>query len=348
MSGEPPLHILHTPRPPEGWDAFVRSRTDATFCHLSAWGGVFADVFGHEPVYLAARAEGAIRGVLPLVRMPRLGSGRVLVSMPYLNYGGPVGDVAARSALARAALDEARNARVRRLELRDRIPPQVPMPELGAGREKVAVVLPLPPDPEVLFHNGFRAKLRSQIRKPMKEGFTTAFGADRIEDFYRVFAENMRDLGTPVLPRALFAALARTLPEHVDFGVVLDGEQAVAAGCGFHFGEEFEMTWASSLRAYNRRAPNMLLYWAFMQRAIERGRSKFNFGRSTPGAGTHRFKLQWGGEDEPLAWRSWPPRDAAPDAEAGPMRMAVQVWRRLPLAVANRVGPRLARRIPTF
>jgi FemAB-related protein (PEP-CTERM system-associated) len=348
LSGEDALHLRHTAEPPEGWDAFVAATPEGTFCHLSGWGEVLARSFGHEPIYLAASSAGGLRGVLPLVRMPRLGSGRVLVSMPYLNYGGPLGDAAARTALSRAALDEARNSRARRLELRSRRPHEVEVPGLEPGRDKITVVLDLPGDADVLFEGVFRAKLRSQIRRPVKEGMEAVFGLDHLAGFYRVFSENMRDLGTPVLPLSFFTAVRDVFPEHVDFGLVLHEGLPVAAGCGFHLGEEFEMTWASSLRAFNRQAPNMLLYWAFMQRCIERGRTRFNFGRCTPGAGTHRFKLQWGGEDHPLAWRSWPPASSAPDAGSGPMRLATSAWRHLPLSVTNRLGPRLARRIPTF
>jgi hypothetical protein len=122
----------------------------------------------------------------------------------------------------------------------------------------------------------------------------------------------------------------------------------VAAGCGFIWGQEFELTWASSLREHKQRAPNMLLYWGLMQHMIGRGLGVFNFGRCTPDGGAHRFKLQWGGETVPLPWLQWSSTGtAAPPSPDRPLfQMATRVWSRMPLAVANTVGPLLARSLP--
>ena len=346
MSHRGTLDLELTPNPPPDWDDFVRSAEGATFCHLAGWGEIFRRSLGLDPLFLAARDGQGLQGVLPLVRMPRLGPGHVLVSMPFLNYGGPLGTDDAREALLERALREARDMGARKLEIRNR--GSAGSEVLAPGREKVTVVLPLPEDPQVLFKDTFKAKLRSQIRRPMKEEMETRFGPEEGEAFYGVFTRNMRDLGTPVLPASLFQEMARVFPGEVDFGTVYHEGQPVAAGCGFHFGGEFEMTWASSLREFNRQAPNMLLYWSFMERCMEMGDGVFNFGRCTPGGGTHRFKGQWGGEDEPLSWLQWPAEAPSEDPEAGVFQTAVKVWQKLPLPVANALGPVLARRIPTF
>jgi FemAB-related protein (PEP-CTERM system-associated) len=330
--------------PPRAWDDFVQDR-EGTFCHLSGWARVFRDSLGLEPRYLMAWEDEGLAGVMPMVRMPRVSVGTVLVSVPYLNYGGPLGGEAARKALVEAAVEEARQGGDRRLEIRARSPTGA---ELPAGREKVTVVLDLPDDRDALFKDRFRSKLRSQIRRPMKEGMEPRFGPEERRAFYDVFSVTMRDLGTPVLPVRWFDALAEFFPDEVEFGAVYHEGTAVAAGCGFRFAGEFEMTWAAALWEYNRMAPNMLLYWSFMERCIEQGVDRFNFGRCTPGSGTHRFKSQWGGEDEPLAWQQWPASAGAPDPEGGVYGLATRLWRRLPLPVANRLGPVLARRIPTF
>lgn len=333
---------------PSDWDTFVHSASGSSFCHLADWGTVLKESMGLDPLYLSVREGGATRGVLPLIRMPRLGFGHALVSMPFLNYGGPLGPSSVRSALANRAVEEARSMGARKLEIRNRFPQGPDDGNLARGRGKVTVVLPLPEDPDTLFKDGFKAKLRSQIRRPMKEGMQTRFGPSEQDAFYQVFARNMRDLGTPVLPRGFFREVARVFPDEVEFGAVYYQDQAVAAGCGFRFGGEFEMTWASSLREFNRQAPNMLLYWAFMERCIANGVGAFNFGRCTPGGGTHRFKRQWGGEDEPLHWLQWPEGATSEDPEKGVFQTAVQVWQKVPLPLANAVGPLLARRIPTF
>ncbi len=334
------------------WDAFVEATPGGTYCHLAGWSRVMGGVLGHECLYAAAREPGGrLAGVLPLVSVRSLLFGRYLVSLPFLNYGGPLGSDEARALLARWALERARSTGVDLLELRSREAagdPPVPHPELRETHRKLTVVLELPDDPEVLWSDGLRSKVRSQVRRPMKEGLEVRFGAGEVEPFYGLFARNMRDLGTPVLPFELFRALPEVFGERVHFGVVYRKGEPVAGGCAFECAGELEMTWAASLREHSRVAPNMLLYWRFMERAIERGARAFNFGRCSPGSGTHRFKGQWGGADESLPWSAWSPSGelATPNPEQGRYALAVRLWQRLPVGVTRVIGPPLARRIP--
>ena len=327
------------------WDDVVASVPGSTFCHLAGWREIMTDVLGHDTVFAVARdREGECQGVLPLVRVRSSLLGDYLVSMPFLNAGGPIGSQAAVAALAEHAAALARQLGVDLLELRTRV---LVASSLRVTHRKITVLLQLPPSAEELWAS-FPSKLRSQIRRPMKEGLDVRFGLDQLGAFYEVLARNMRDLGTPVLPRALFERIAAVFPQRVVFGAVYRGAQPLAAAGGFAWRDGFEMTWASALRDGRRLAVNMLLYWSFMERMIARGVRVFDFGRCTPGAGTHQFKRQWGGADVPLPWLQWSPRQltAPPTPDRPVFRVASAVWRRLPLVVANRVGPVIARRIP--
>jgi len=343
-------------RPGPEWDAFVRGAEGGSFCHLAGWAGVMEGGMGHRFRGLVARSGGAggeIGGVLPLVEMRSLLFGKHLISVPFLNYGGPLGSAAAARELAGHAVELARDLGVDTLQLRSRAaaaPWTEGGSELSDDREKVTVLLPLPDDAETLWTD-LKGKVRSQVRRPRKDGMEARLGPDQLDAFYRVFAHNMRDLGTPVLPRSFFARLAEAFGDDVIFAAVYGEGVPVAGSCGFAFGSEYEMTWASALREYNRSAPNMLLYWACMEEAIARGLDTFNFGRCTPGEGTHRFKLQWGGHDEPLHWKRWttqPATDSDPDEMGGLYERAIGVWQRLPLPIANRLGPVVSKRIPWF
>ena len=342
-----PLRVVEWDGDAVAWDAFVRSDSDSSFCHLSGWREVLGGVLGHEcHNWAAVSADGTYEGVLPLVRVRSGIFGHYLLSMPFLNYGGPLGTAEAQAALTAEALRLAQDTRVGFLELRARS--AAPHSPLRETHRKVTVVLDLPSDAETLWNNGIRGKLRSQIRRPQKEGMSVRFGVDQLDAFYRVFSRNMRDLGTPVLPERFFSTIARVFPDEADVGCVYHGEEPVAAGYGFLWNGEFEMTWASSLREHAAKAPNMLLYWSFIERSIRRGARAFNFGRCTPGSSTHRFKLQWGGRDVPLRWGQWSAKEVAttPNPEQPLFALATRVWSRLPLAVANRVGPRVSRWFP--
>ncbi len=329
------------------WDEVATRAGESSVCHLAGWRDILTDVLGAECLYRAAvDDQGAWRGILPLARVRSRLFGHYLVSLPFLNDGGPLGSRAARDRLVEDAVAEARRTRADLLELRTRHDGDLDLP---VSSRKITVLLPLPPDAATLFA-GFPAKLRSQIRRPMKEGLIARFGAEEREPFYEVFARTMRDLGTPTLPRAFFERVATTFPHVVVFGVVYRATQPLAAGCGFIWRDEFEMTWAGSVRESRSVSANMLLYWAFMQEMIGRGVRVFNFGRCTPDGGTHRFKKQWGGVDVPLPWHQYAAehsgRQATPSPQDPAFSWGPRLWRRLPLSVANVVGPRLVRFLP--
>ncbi len=327
------------------WDAYVSSAPGSTFCHLAGWRTVMTDGLGHQWMPLVAKdGDGSWQGALPLVRVRSPLFGHYLISLPFLNAGGALGTPAARQALSDAAIAEARRSRADLLEIRSRAQPAA---TLAVSNRKITVTLDLPATPDELWER-FAPKLRSQIRRPMKAGLETRFGLDQLDAFYDVFARHMRVLGTPVLPAHFFARIAAALPAQVVLGAVYQGDTPVAAGCGFFWRGELEITWASALREYNPLAPNMLLYWDFMRHAISRGARTFDFGRCTPGGGTHSFKRQWGGRDVALPWGQWTAGAvAAPPSPDRPMfRLASACWRRLPLAVTNRLGPRIARHLP--
>ena len=327
------------------WDTFAAAQSGYTHFHRLRWRGVIERTFGHECVYLAARTgEGELIGVLPLVRVRSVVFGHYLVSMPFLNYGGPLGTDAGISALVDEAVELARGDRVKLLEMRSSIPLRIGLP---VSHRKITVLLDLPDTPEALLKR-FDAKLRSQIRRPQKEGVTVVFGPEQVEPFYAVFSRHMRDLGTPTQSLNFFRQIANEFPEDCWFASAYLAGQPVAGGCGFRSGDEFELTWASSLREYNRESPNMLLYWAFMERAIGDGVSQFNFGRCTPGTGTHRFKMQWGGREQPLWWYRLAASDdvITPSPKEGPFRWGPRIWRRLPTSIATAFGPSIVRYIP--
>ena len=332
----------------EAWDGYVHSHGSASLYHLYGWRNLIERVFDQQcHYYRALDDQGRLVGVLPVTRLRSRLFGDYMVSLPYFNYGGAIGDNGeSESALMRHAVSVARDLRLSHLEFRDSVPRDEGWP---VRTEKVAMELALPEDSDALW-KGIGSKLRAQIRRPSREGAVAVCGgAELADEFYTVFSRNMRDLGTPVYSRALFQAILAAYPEQCDLVVVRLNGKPVAGAFLLRFRGRMEIPWASSVREYNRLGVNMLLYWEVLQRAIERQCTVFDFGRSTRDSGTYRFKKQWGALPRPLYWHYWL-REGNELPSLNPdnpkYRTAIRLWQRLPLPVANWLGPMLVRSLP--
>ncbi|MDX1517337.1 MAG: FemAB family PEP-CTERM system-associated protein [Woeseiaceae bacterium] len=331
-----------------GWDDYVNSNTDAEPYHEYAWRNIFEQVLKASCCYLQAVDEdGRIRGVLPLVQLKSRLFGNFLVSVPWFNYCGTLADDAdVRDELVRAAWEAARAIGASHVELRHRASTRLDLPYRD---DKVAMQLALPASADELWA-AFKPKLRAQIRRPGKEGaIVECGGVELLDDFYAIFARNMRDLGTPVFPKDLFLAMLDTFPDATRIFVVRLGGEACAAGVTYGFRETLEIPSASTLREFNRYSVNMLLYWSVLKFAIKQGFRVFDFGRSTRDSGTYRFKRQWGAEPQDLHWHyCLPPGQVPPklNPDNPKFRLATRIWRRLPVSVANLLGPAIVRNLP--
>jgi serine/alanine adding enzyme len=311
-------------------------------------------------------------GILPLVHMRHWLFGNSLVSIPFCDAGGVLAeDAKVEWMLVEHSLVMAEALQVPVVELRQYQPLTcVDIKDLkseaspfrkkimrSAGRwrvttatkgNKVRMLMDLPGDPDWLMRS-FKAKLRSQIRKPMKEGLNAKVGGvDLIEDFYDVFAANMRDLGSPVHAKRFIFQVLLNFRDRARIFVVYKKGVPMACSLTLGFNRVLSNPWASSLRRYSQIAPNMLLYWSMLQYACQHGYSTFDFGRSTVDEGTYRFKTQWGAKPSPLYWYRFV-RDghstSTTNAEGKIMRLAETCWKHLPLPMTRILGPWIRRHI---
>lgn len=337
----------------EAWRAFaLEAGADGHF-YAYPWRNVIWRALKHRPCYLIARRQSEVTGVLPLFDVKSRLFGRSLISVPFLNGGGLLtNDRESAAALLLHVRDLMQEGGHRYVELRHRAASPV-LDGLVCRQHKVAMRLTLPDDPDSLFQS-FKAKLRSQIRRPIKAGARAQLVNGEnvvtrdLDAFYDVFSENMRDLGTPVFPKALFRETIAAFGRYAWLSLVwLDGHPA-ACGLMVGFGDAIEMIWASSRRCFNPLSVNMMLYWESMRTAIEEGYRLFDFGRSTSDGPTYRFKAQWGAEPIPLHWYYIGAKDRLPDiSPANPrFHLAVRAWQTLPVPIANRLGPVIARSLP--
>jgi FemAB-related protein (PEP-CTERM system-associated) len=288
-------------------------------------------------------------GLLPLAYVHSLLFGRFLVSLPYLNFGGVIAD---DEPTARLLIDRAvalaGQLRVRFLELRHATSFDHPALSLRPGTPKVHMRLPLPETIAKLW-DGLSPKVRNQVRKAQKSGLTVAWGGEEVlREFYDVFSENMRDLGTPVFGKHLFSMIIRRFHGRAEFCVIRAGTKPVAAALLVHGWSISEVPSASSLRSYNPTCANMLLYWHLLERTLSRGQAIFDFGRSSLG-GTHfKFKEQWGARPHSAEWQFHVRVGSASDVRPDNPRFQrfIRAWQRLPVSVSRWLGPPIVRGIP--
>jgi FemAB-related protein (PEP-CTERM system-associated) len=332
------------------WERFVELHPACTAYHSWRWKSVLETSFGWPTYYWMAECDdGTVGGVLPLLWQKSALFGSFLTSLPFVNYAGIAAEGGeAEQLLSAQAATLARELGVRHVELRHRSSHALGA-EWTQRSHRVAVVKRVQRDTEKMW-NELPNKVRTDVRKAMKSNLEAAAGgAEFLDDFYEVFAQNMRDLGTPVYSHSFFAEILRAFPQQTLVNVIRHQGKAVAASFLFGFRDALEVPWSSSLREYLSMQPNMLLYWKNLCLAGEKEYARFDFGRSPIGSGTHRFKVQWGSEESPLPWDYWlPPGASLPElnAQNPKYEMAKSVWRRLPLAVTKMVGPRIVRCLP--
>ncbi len=317
-------------------------------CEDAAWLRVAEQGLAHQPYLVIAQRGEAVVGRLAMALVSSRLFGRFLVSLPYVNSGGvSASEPECIPLLVERAAALADELNVRYLELRHetKVDHSAFNFELGS---KVHLRLPLPPTAEDLW-NQLKAKVRNQVRKAGDYQLEARFGRHEcLPDFYRVFARNMRDLGTPVFGKRLFAAILDEFPEQAELCVVTRQGRPLAAGILVHGAASTEIPSASSLREFNSMNANMFMYWRLLERAIERGQRLFDFGRSTVDSNTFRFKKQWGAEPHPAVWqyyvRSGDVASMRPDSARN--QRLIRIWQRLPVWLTRLAGPAIVRGIP--
>jgi len=325
------------------WDAFVYGCPEATFFHRAGWQKILRQVFRHDTHYLFAQLDGRIEGVLPLAHVNSLLFGNALVSLPFAVYGGvaaSTGDVAL--ALEQEAQQLAQRLGVAHLELRHMQPRHVDWPrqELYVTFRKsiladeAANMLAIPRKQRAMVRKGIKNELRSEIDS-------------NVDRFFALYADNVHRHGTPALPKRYFQALCSEFGNDCEVLTVSapDG-RPLSSVLSFYFRDEVLPYYAGDDLAARDLAANDFKYWELMRRACARGIRVFDYGRSKQGTGPYAFKKNWGFEPTQLhyEYRLYK-RDAVPqnNPSNAKYKLMIETWRRLPLGVANWLGPYVVR-----
>lgn len=327
------------------WDDFVFRCPEATFFHRSGWQEIVSGVFRHRTYFLYAERGGAIEGVLPLAHVNSRLFGNALVSLPFAVYGG----VAAVNAEAADALEAeaqaiAQQLGVDHLELRNFNQRHADWPT-----QDLYVCFRKPIDPDVDANmQAIPRKQRAMVRKGIKNGLRSDVERT-VEHFFPLYADNVLRHGTPAMPRRYFERLLQVFGEDCDVLTVFDPQgRAISSVLNFYFRDEVLPYYAGDDVSARDLAGNDFKYWELMRRSCERGLRVFDYGRSKQGTGSYAFKKNWGFEPKPLfyEYRLYR-RDSIPQNNPAnaKYRLFIEAWRRLPIGVANRLGPFIVRNL---
>lgn len=270
-----------------------------------------------------------------------------IVSLPFCDYGGVVAiDDKSEKELLQFLLAKYRKDP---LILRQLKPLECNGYKKNLNSEKVRMRFKLETESADKLLENYKAKLRAQIKRPAKDGCTAACGREELlGDFYKVFLYNMRDLGSPVHSRKLMENVLRLFGEDASLFVVYSKDkEPIACSMAIGKGNTLINPWASSDRRYQKIAPNMMLYWEMIKYAIEKKYKYFDFGRSTEGEGTYRFKKQWGALPEPMYWYTFADNITLDDEDATSWKkeLFIKVWQKMPLGITAILGPKIRRMI---
>ena len=330
------------------WDAFVRAHPDGTFFHLSAWREVIEKSFGHRAYYLMAEQDGAVVGVLPLMQVRTRLFGHMLISNPFCVYGGPLAtSVESARALADCAAQLRGKIGARACEFRFlKPPPEGWLDEAWQPREALYVTFrrAITADDDVNL-KAIPRKERAVVRKSIERGLTASVSRN-VDQLHAIYAESVRNLGTPVFARKYFRILAETFGNALDVVTVCNGQTPVASVMNFYWRDEVVPYYGGGIEAARACQGNDFMYWEVMRRAAARGCRMFDFGRSKQNTGAYAFKKNWGFQPTPLAYRFLvAPGQTIPEVNPSNPKYSLMIaaWKRLPLPVANLVGPMLVR-----
>lgn len=331
----------------KAWDEYVSRHAQGSFYHLFGWKKVNESCFGHETFYLAAIDEGRICGVFPLVYVRSRLFGKILCSMPFVNYGGPCSD---DEEIERLLLDEAKQMVARQaadyLEIRST---RKLDGDLKTSEHKISVTVALNPNPDVIW-DAFKTGHRKHIRQAYKRNLSVRIGgAELLDSFYEILGESWKHLGTPLYQKHYFDTILRTFTDRTRIFLVDYEGAPIAAALNGYFGDFVEGMWLGTRPPYRQIEPSYVLYWEMIRDGCVRGYRQFHLGRSTVDSGGETFKRKWNAYATQLYWQYVLPKDRPMpqlNVTNPKYKLAMSTWRLLPNAITHRVGPWVARAIP--
>jgi len=324
------------------WDEYVKSHKLSTFYHQIGWKNVVKKTYGHKPIYLVAKLDGEIKGVLPLFLLKSKIFGKKLISLPFAPYGGVcASNDLVEEALIKEAKEITKEVDADYLEIRDLYGRNYN--SFITKSDYVTSILELDPNPEVVWRERFKKNKRKMITRSKKQNLTFSW-TDKVDNFYKLFSRNMRDLGSPVHSKDFFKNILAEFPSDSRILEVKRGEEVIYAAFYLFYKERMINSWSSTLKKYRKYLPTDFGIWNAIKYGCENGFKYYDFGRSQRGSSNFEFKRRWGAKAIPLNYTYYlNGAKKAPDLTLNnpKRRRFSMIWRKLPLPLANLIGPYL-------
>jgi FemAB-related protein (PEP-CTERM system-associated) len=330
------------------WDKFIARHEDATFFHQRAWARAVEEGIGHKAYPLAAWRDGRLSGILPLTHVKSRLFGDALISAGFAVAGGVLAeDKMAARALAQAAAALARDLHVERIELRHERPTSLPRYWVVNSGPYASFRRDITPSDDANL-KAIPRKKRADLRKALSDRRLCVETGFELGAFYAMYARSVRDLGTPVYPRGFFEAIRSCFGDAAEISAVIGPDGPAATVMTFWFKNRVMPYFGGAIPKARQLHAYDLLYWEVMRRAAARGSRVYDFGRSKKGTGAYDYKIFWGFNPEPLGYQHLLLRgEKVP--EVNPLnpkyRLMIAAWKHMPIAIANALGPLVARQL---
>ncbi|MCW8934288.1 MAG: FemAB family PEP-CTERM system-associated protein [Gammaproteobacteria bacterium] len=329
------------------WDKFLYNQPDSNFYQLSDWKQINESCFNHKCYYLGAEKNGEILGVFPVVFINSLLFGKIMTSMPFVNFGSIC---SISDEISQLLLDEAttiaREVEADYVEIRgiDKVSESLPTVD-----HKISMTLDLKPDPDEIW-NAFKSKHRTNIRRVYKENITVKHGREELLDtFYSLMSQSWKSLGTPIYRKSYFRKILQQFPDETLIFVAYKDDIPVATAFNGYYKDTVEGMWAGTIPNTRKIQPNYVLYWEMIKHACLNGYNHFHLGRSTADSGAETFKKKWNAYGKRLHWQYiLNKQQEVPQLNVNNPKfaLAIKAWRKLPLKITTTIGPYIAKNIP--
>ena len=325
------------------WDEYVRKSKNSTFYHQTGWKRVIIDTYHHRPLYLVAKHDDSISGILPLFTIRYPFFGEVSVSLPYAPYAGICAD---DEQTARQLFEYLKKINEKNHIKSTEVRSLNQVPNAGSpDRSYYSLVLSLESDIAAQW-SGLRKSMRRYVKKAQSEKLESNPDSQNNKGFYELYSRAMRDFGTPAHGYRFFNNIFREFPDSARIADVTYEGESIAAILLLEFNGTMIYGWGASDERYTDLHPNYLLFWDAISNGCTRQFASFDFGRSMTNEGTYLFKTGWGAEPRQLYYHYSPQRTMNTKKTNPKRQVFSKIWAHLPLSIASRMGPAVRRYIP--